>query len=183
MDTSSKIEAILFYKAEPIKVAKLANILSLSPEQTKEGLENLKSQLTSRGITLLEKGDEVMLSTNPETSDLIEQLTKEELSKDLGKAALETLSIILYRNSVTRAEIDYIRGVNSSFILRNLMIRGLIERANNPNDSRSYLYQPTFDLLAHLGISNVSELPEFNQVQTEILQFMNQEKLDNEGQD
>jgi segregation and condensation protein B len=75
--------------------------------------------------------------------------------KDLGKAGLETLSIILYQGPISRAEIDYIRGVNSNFILRNLLIRGLIERVENPHDQRSFLYKPTLELISYLGLSKI----------------------------
>ena len=109
-----------------------------------------------------------MLGTAKELSPLIEQLTKEELTKDLGKAGLETLSIILYQGPITRADIDYIRGVNSQFIVRNLLIRGLVERVENPKDARSFLYKTTLDLLSHLGISKIEELPEYAQVREDI---------------
>ena len=104
-------------------------------------------------------------------SSLIEKLTKEELMKDLGKAGLETLSIILYQGPLPRAEIDYIRGVNSQFILRNMLIRGLIEKVENPADRRSFLYKPTMQLLAHLGLSSTSSLPDFDVVRKNIEAF------------
>ena len=81
--------------------------------------------------------------------------------KDLGKAGLETLSIILYRGPATRRDIDYIRGVNSQFILRNLLIRGLVEKIQNPDDQRTFFYKPTFQLLSYLGIGKLEDLPEY----------------------
>ena len=93
------------------------------------------------------------------------------MQKDLGKAALETLTIILYRAPVSKGELDYIRGVNSSFILRNLLVRGLVERSINPNDKRSFVYRPTFDLLSHLGIAKIEDLPEYESVGQEIKKF------------
>ncbi len=179
---SAIIEAILFYKAEPMKISRLATILALSEEDIKKGLEELKNSLENRGLTIIQKDDDVTLGTKPETAKIIEKMKKEELSQDLGKAALETLAIVIYRKEVSRAEIDYIRGVNSSFILRNLMIRGLLERVSNPDDSRGYLYRPTFDLLAHLGLSKTSEMPEFEEVQSEIKNFLtNNEEDKNEA--
>ncbi|MBI2099909.1 MAG: SMC-Scp complex subunit ScpB, partial [Candidatus Vogelbacteria bacterium] len=74
------------------------------------------------------------------------------------------LTIVLYKGPLTRAEIDYIRGVNSSFILRHLSIRGLVERIPNPKDARSFLYRPTFDLFQHLGLSKIEELPEYGEL-------------------
>ncbi|HEY4498607.1 MAG TPA: SMC-Scp complex subunit ScpB, partial [Candidatus Paceibacterota bacterium] len=117
------------------------------------------------------KEDEVMLGTAPELSELIQTLTKEELSKDLGKAGLETLSIILYFGPITRSEIDYIRGVNSTFVLRTLLIRGLIERVQNKADQRSFLYKPTFELLSHLGIKDIQHLPEYKVARNELEAF------------
>jgi len=168
MKLESKIEAILFWKGEPVEIKKLAEILSIDITEIKKSLENLRSALTDRGLTLLENDGAVTLGTHPDISETIEKLTKEELIRDLGKAGLETLSIILYKTAVTRAEIEYIRGVNSQFILRNLLVRGLIERITNPEDSRGFLYKPTFDLLAYLGINKVEELPNFDKLKSEI---------------
>jgi len=189
---SEQIEAILFWKAEPVKLKKLAELLSLpntgdssSIDAVKTALLELESALKGRGLTLVQTDDEVMLGTAKEFSSLIEKLTKDELSRDLGKAGLETLSIILYQGPITRAEIDYIRGVNSQFIVRNLLIRGLVERVDNPKDARSFLYKTTLDLLSHLGISKVEDLPEYETVRKEIDAFKSNsvEAAPNEGKD
>jgi len=171
MNTEAKIEAILFFKAEPISVKKLALILKIDESSILEALPYSQTNLTGRGVTLIEKDGEVMLGTAPEASALIEELTKEELTKDLGRAGLETLSIILYRGPITRSGIDHIRGVNSTFILRNLMVRGLVEKVPNPEDQRSFLYRPTFELLLYLGISRVEELPEYGTTNMAIEEF------------
>ena len=81
---------------------------------------------------------------------------------------METLSIILYKNGVSRSLIDYIRGVNSSFTLRALSIRGLIEKNIDPEDNRRYIYRPTFELLSFMGIKSVEELPDYNLVNNSI---------------
>lgn len=117
---------------------------------------------------LLQKDDEVSLGTSPETSDVVLKMLKEEREKELSKASLETLSIILYRSPVSRAEIDYVRGVSSTFTLRSLMVRGLIEKIENPGDKRSFLYRPTFDILSHLGITKLEDLPEYEALRTEM---------------
>lgn len=171
MNLSQQIEAILFWKAEPIKLKKLAELLAVDLATVKSGLIELETALKGRGLTLVHTDDEVMLGTAKELSSLIEKLTKDELSRDLGKAGLETLSIILYQGPITRAEIDYIRGVNSQFIVRNLLIRGLVERVDNPIDARSFLYKTTLDLLSHLGIGKVEDLPEYEMVRKEIESF------------
>jgi segregation and condensation protein B len=176
MNLAAKIEAILFWKAEPVSIKKLASLLNVKVEEVKIGLTDLEKTLTGRGVTLVQTDEDVMLGTTKELSSLIEQLTKEELTRDLGKAGLETLSIVLYQGPISRADIDYIRGVNSQFILRALLIRGLVERIDNPADARSYLYKTTLDLLSHLGIRKVSELPEYEQVRKDIEAFKTETK-------
>ncbi|MEI6058018.1 MAG: SMC-Scp complex subunit ScpB, partial [bacterium] len=113
MTLDAQIEAVLFWKAEPVSVKKLVSILEKTEAEVREGIVTLKSSLENRGLTLIELEDEVTLGTSKDLSGLIEKLTKEELMKDLGKAGLETLSIILYQGPILRSEIDYIRGVNS----------------------------------------------------------------------
>ncbi len=162
MNLSATIEAILFFKAEPLTIKKLAELTSQTEELIQQALSELKQTLQGRGITLLEKDNTVILGTAPEASPLIESILKEELNKDLGKAGLETLAIVLYKGPVSRSEIDYIRGVNSSFILRNLTVRGLVEKINKEGDSRTFLYRPTFELLAHLGLTTVTDLPNYD---------------------
>ncbi len=170
---SSQIEAVLFYKAEPLSVKRLAQIFKKDEDEIKNALTELREELKTRGrgLSLVEWEDEVTLGTSKEISNLIETLSKEELVKDLGKAGLETLSIILYQGPISRAEIDYIRGVNSNFILRNLLIRGLIERVENPKDQRSFLYKPTLELISYLGLSKISDLPDYETVRNDIEQF------------
>ena len=163
-----KIEAILFFKGEPVSRKKLEEVLGFGQLEINEALEKLKESLKGRGIVLQEKENELMLGTAPELSEIIEKLQKEELNKELSKASLETLSIILYKNGVGRALIDYIRGVNSSFTLRALSIRGLIEKTTDPEDSRRYIYKPTFELLSFMGVKSVEELPDYNSVNSSI---------------
>jgi segregation and condensation protein B len=171
MTLEAKIEAVLFWKGDPISVKKLAEIFSIEKVEVESALKNLETNLKDRGITLQRNDYEVQLGTSPQVSTIIETLTKEELVRDLGKAGLETLSIIIYRGPISRSEIDYIRGVNSSFIVRNLLVRGLIERVENKNDARSFLYKPTFELLSYIGVNTISDLPEFESVRAEIEAF------------
>lgn len=165
------IEALLFYKVEPLSKQEIMESLSIEGKDLEEVLEALNQSLSERGIRLVRRGEEVALMTAPEASTTIDAFRREELSKDLGKAALETLAIVLYRGPVTRSDVDYVRGVNSTFTLRNLLMRGLIERIPNPQNQRGYLYQPTIGLLGHLGVTHVEELPEFATVQQELESF------------
>lgn len=168
-----QIESILFWKGEPVKISDLAKILEVSEAQVNEAAQSLNSSLENRGIQLLNTNGELALITAAENGPLIEKLLKEELNKELSKAALETLSIILYKGPIKRSEIDYIRGVNSQFIIRNLMIRGLIDKEQNPNDERGFFYKASSDLLNFMGIKSTADMPEYDKVRNDIDVFMN----------
>jgi segregation and condensation protein B len=173
MDTKDKIEAVLFWKAEPIALQKLCEIIKEDREVTLAGLAKLEDSLKNRGLCLVRKDDEVALATAPQSSSFIEQLTKEELSRDIGKSGLETLTIILYCGPISRRDIDYIRGVNSTFIIRNLLIRALIEKVEDSKDQRIFLYRASFELLAFMGIEKINMLPDYDKMRSEFISFKN----------
>ena len=126
-------------------------------------------------------GDEYTLRTSPSCGKLIEKLQTDELNKDLGKATTETLALIIYKGPIKRSEIDNIRGVNSSYILRNLMIRGLIDKEIDTKNSRVNIYKPSFELLSHLGVESIDKLPNYEQVLVELNKFNEDfnEKIEN----
>ena len=159
----AKIEVVLFVHGEPMKIRRLASLVKTSDAQIEEALNGLKEKLGNedRGLDLMRSKDEVQLVTAAELTDIVEKLTKEELDTKLTPAALETLSIIAYLGPCTRALIDYIRGVNSAFMLRSLMVRGLVERGEDKEKTGGYVYQITFDFLKHMGVSTPGELPEY----------------------
>lgn len=166
------MEALLFWRAEPQSVKKLAAALAVDEPAIQSGLEGLAAKLSNRGVRLVVKDDQATLGTAPELGELLERLTKEELSADLGRAGLETLTVVLYRGPAAKSEIDYLRGVNSSFTLHHLLVRGLIEKKINPRDARSVLYQPTFELMSHLGLVRLNELPEYDLIKKQIDDFL-----------
>lgn len=178
MNRSQSICAILFYLAEPTSLKRLASLLRCREGDIKEALSSLESSLEAVGLRLIQNGEDITLGTAPEAGPLIETMTKEELSKELSKASLETIAIILYKGPVTRSEIDYIRGVNSTFILRNLLVRGLVEKTENPKDQRSYLYKPTFELLEFMGVTKTEELPQYSESMAALEQFIKQKEAD-----
>lgn len=122
---------------------------------------------------MVDDGREVELRTSPDAAECVEAVRKEELSRDIGKAGLETLAIVLYKGPSTRSQIDFIRGVNSSHILRMLTMRGFVRRIDNPDDERSYLYEPTTDLLAALGARKAEDVPEYAAIAEELGRLMN----------
>lgn len=172
----SHIEALLFYKAEPVSFKKLAEMLKVEEVAIEPAINVLAQQLQNRGLSLIIKDASVALVTNPLVSESIKQLQKEELSKNLSKAALETLTIVLYRGPIRRSEIDHIRGVNSQFSIRLLLVRGLIEKVSDPKDERSYLYKPSFELLAYLGLQKTEDIQDYTKVNSEIQSFMSSDQ-------
>ena len=175
MSLETQIEAILFYQAEPVPKSFLSELFGVALGDVDVALNTLAESLRNRGVRLIVTETDAQLVTAPEVSELIESVRKEELSADIGRAGAETLAIVLYRGPLTRAEIDSIRGVNSTFILRNLLIRGLIERRAHPKDARSYVYSITTALLSHLGVERREALPEFGEVMNSLDAFEREE--------
>ena len=117
---------------------------------------------------MIREGEKVALATAPEAHALIEKMRREELEGPLGKAGLETLAVIIFRGPVARSDVEYVRGVNCSSILRSLMIRGLIERIENTADKRSFLYRATTELPAYLGLASVEKMPRYAEMRSAI---------------
>lgn len=160
----SAIESILFVSGEPIKKIKIANVTDETLEDVELALTTLLQKYADciSGLSLLIKGDEVQLVSKAENAEFVEGLVKGELQDSLSNAAMEVVSIIAYRGPISKTEIEAIRGVNCAYTLRNLALRGLIERNNNPSDSRGYVYAISFDFLKKMGIENVKNLPEYD---------------------
>ncbi|MBI2612710.1 SMC-Scp complex subunit ScpB [Candidatus Kaiserbacteria bacterium] len=170
-DLATRAEAFLFAEGGEITRKKLVSLLSCKEAELKSALQSLSERLKGSGIGLIETETTVSLAVSEETSGIVQEALKRELDRDIGEAGLEVLAIVLYMGPSTRARVDYIRGVNSSSTLRNLLTRGLLERAGNPEDAREYLYRPTVELLAHLGVSNVNQLPDYATILTELATF------------
>jgi segregation and condensation protein B len=162
-DLSKKIEAILFYSSEPISINYLVKILESSKADVESALKELSQESNSRGIRLLESQGEYSLVTAPEYSEIIEKMVKEERERDLGRAGIETLAIIAYKGPVSKKEIEYIRGVNSQYALRNLLLRGLVERKASQADERMLQYSITGEAVRFLGLSKIEDLPEYEE--------------------
>lgn len=169
MTLDVKIEGLLFYKASPMNKAKLMNFFDVSLEEFSSALEQLQSRLGSGAIRLSETDTEIQLVTAPELSEFVETLRKSDLTGEIGKAGAETLAIVLYNEPIARAEIDRIRGVNSSFILRNLMTRGLVSRESITG--QGYQFRITPALLQFLGVTHKHQLPQFSEFMTKIEAF------------
>jgi len=168
------LEALLFIHGEPVTYKKIAVVLGVGKEEAETLAQELKKRLEDpgRGLELVSDREKVQLATKPEWNTILESFVKEELTEDLTPASLETLSIIGYLGPISRVKIEYLRGVNSTVILRTLAIRGLVERFQDPDRPAGFLYRLTFDAMKHLGIQQKEDLPDFEKFQ-ELLKVFN----------
>lgn len=164
----ASIEALLFYSGEEFEETDLASLLGVSVDDVRNALDTLSEELQQRGLVLIQQNGKVQLGTHPAAASILEVYRERQFTQNLGKAALETLTIILYEAPVTKADIDYLRGVNSSTTLRQLLSRGLIEKVSREGEKNKICYAPTADALRHLGITSVEELPHYQEVQIEV---------------
>lgn len=172
METKSIIESILFAYGEPLSLEKLTKLTKVKKEDVEEALNALAKEYAGRGLVILEKDGEYQMGSNPASARYVEDLVKNEFAEELSRAAVETIAIIAYKGPLTRAKIEYVRGVNSSFTLRNLLMRGLVERIENPKDARSYLYKVSFDFLRHLGLAKLEDLPQYEEFRKEKIEVL-----------
>lgn len=172
MNPTSLIESLLFVSSRPLTAKRLAEASGLSKEDVQAALEALIADYDARensGTVLLRHGDEVQLATASANAEAVKAFLKDESFGELTRPALETLTIVGYRGPLTKAELEQIRGVNCSLILRNLMIRGLVEteggRADDP--AAPATYRVTFDFLRYLGLRQISELPDYESLRSD----------------
>lgn len=162
MSLNSQIETILFVASKPLSLKKIAKVLQVEDEVAIQALKDLtvKYNQVESGMVILQNNDEWQMVSNPDNKIVAENFLKAEVSGELTRPQLETLTVISYCGPITRPELDQIRGVNCSLILRNLMMRGLVKE----NDDQTALlpkYEVTADYLRHLGLNNLSDLPDY----------------------
>jgi len=160
----SLLESLLFVSGEPLSFARLAKITESDEEKIGTVLGSLAEKYLkdeSSGLKIVFHNRQALLTTKAKNIAVIEALTKSSIQENLSKAGLEVLSIIAYRAPISKSAIEAIRGVNCNFTLRNLLLRDLIERHDNPTDAREYVYSPTFRFLQSLGLESIQDLPEY----------------------
>lgn len=163
-ESLTALEAILFAAAGPVSFSRLAEILGLKVGVIHEMCQSLSNDYERRGagIRMQFLDAQVQLTTAPEVSSAIETFLGMEAAQKLSRAALETLTIVAYRQPVSRPAIDSIRGVNSEYILRGLLSRGLIEEVGRAETTgRPILYGTTQDFLLYFGLRSLEDLPPF----------------------
>lgn len=163
-ELENKIESILFVAGRPVKISELSKSLGIPKDDVGEAVKNLSELIKETGIILIQKDEKIQLVSNPKNSKGVGDFISAELREKLTDAAVETLAVIVYKQPVTRAEIEAIRGVNSQYILRQLLMRGLIEKASSQQDARRLVYKTTLEFMSHLGIRDMKDLPEFEEL-------------------
>lgn len=157
------IESILFVSGEPVSTKRVSEILDLDYRLTKKLLYKMVDcfNFERRGLQIIMVDDMFQLSTRPEYKDYIEKFLGTDIKQELSQACLETLSIVAYKQPVTKSEIEKIRGVKSDYSVSILIKKNLIvevDRLDAPG--KPILYGTTQNFLKSFGLSNIDELPE-----------------------
>lgn len=165
------LESLIFSSGKPIEIEKLAKICDVDKKKISESLENLNQEYknSGKGLRLVIKSNEVQMVTAPEFSKIVEKLVTNELQEDLSRVSLETLTIIAYKGPLTRVELEAIRGVNCLYILRNLLIRGLVEKKQSVKDLRLNVYEVSLKFLRHMGLNTIYELPDYKEIREKLM--------------
>ncbi len=162
MSHQAKIESILFVASKPLSIKKIAGVLKIHETEAMECLKNMQAKFNTAdsGIAVLHNGDEWQMVASAENKEVSENFLKAEVSGELTRPQLETLTVVSYCGPITKPELEQIRGVNCSLILRNLMLRGLVAE-NEDGANLLPAYQVTMDYLRHLGLNSLEELPNY----------------------
>ena len=157
-----RIEAILFVAGEAVSIRDLAKALQVDEKGLKAVLKEIGSEYDyeQRGFMLKRFGDKVQLATRPMYSEDVLRLLQPVQQQSLSQAAMETLAVVAYKQPVTRAEVEQIRGVKCDYSLQSLMMKGLIQEAGRKDTiGRPILYVTTDTFLSHFGIQGLEDLP------------------------
>ncbi|SER60947.1 SMC-Scp complex subunit ScpB [Lachnobacterium bovis] len=164
------IEAILFTMGDSVELSKIANAIDLSESKTKDIIEEMKKELDSqdRGITIVKLENSYQMCTKTQMYDYLIKIAKQPKRRVLSDILLETLSIIAYKQPVTRAEIEKIRGVSCEHAISKLIEYNLVSELGRLDaPGRPLLFGTTEEFLRVFGVKSLNELPILNQVQIE----------------
>ncbi|SMC17358.1 segregation and condensation protein B [Clostridium acidisoli DSM 12555] len=166
----SIIESLLFVSGEPLKLKNIAAILECEIQYTAEILNEMQLKYVDeeRGIKLIAINDEYQLVTKSQNGDYVQKLLKTNTRQSLSQAALESLAIVAYKQPITRAQIDEIRGVKSDRAILTLQEKNLIKESGRLEaPGRPILYGTTEEFLRCFDLSNLEQLPELESLLNE----------------
>lgn len=161
LNLPQKIIQILLFEGASLKKSDLAKILNIKIGQVDESIDEIKKLISNLELKLVQNESNLEISLSNEINTLINSNKIEELKTELSESALQTLSVIIYRNRATKAEIDFIRGVDSSRSIKNLLTRGIIQKEEIK--SKKY-YIPSTETLKYLNVEVVEEVPEQKEI-------------------
>lgn len=186
MHIKSKIESLLFISAKPMSLKQIAGLIKKKKEEVKKAGDELVEEYKEkkRGVQIIKNGTKYQMVSSPENAELVQEFIKDETTGELSRPSLEALTIVAYRSPVSKIDLDRIRGVNCSLILRNLLLRGLIEGKFDKQKQETY-YTVTLNFTRFLGLNKISELPDFEKLNKDdtISRFLEGEKEEIEVQE
>lgn len=165
MAFKSNIESLLFIAGKPMTAKRIAELLKVEENEVKLAIKELQTEYAERksGLQIFSTGQQWQMGTAGEGRAAVENFIKEEFSGELTRPQLETLTVIAYRGPLSKGELEIIRGVSCGLILRNLLIRGLIDEEYN-KDKKETRYRVSIDFLRYLGVRAVEELPDYEKL-------------------
>jgi len=168
MSLKSQIESLLFVAIKPLAIKELATLTNAKTKEIEDALASLEDDYKTgeRGLSLIKNNNQYQLTTAPDNAALVQEFLKDETNGELSQPSLEALTIIAYRGPIGKLELEKIRGVNCSLIIRNLLLRGLIEEKYNKAREENF-YTVTHDFVRFLGLNSVSDLPEYKKLGTD----------------
>jgi len=181
----SGLESLLLAVGKPLAIKDLPKLLSVEDKEVEQAIKDLQEKYNQDdwGIHVAVNNKKIQLTTNPKNAKILREYFKDQITSELTKPSLETLTIIAYRQPVSKEELEQIRGVNCSLILRNLLIRGFIEAQEKKADLVT-TYSLTIDFLQHLGVNSAEELPDYEKLNSnENLQTLLQTELPEENKE
>jgi segregation and condensation protein B len=157
--TETALEGLLFVAERPLSRREIASLAGVDRDTVDQRLGDLEVSLAERGVRLVIDGDRIELATAPEAGALVARYVGADAVR-LSPASLETLAIVAYRQPVTRAAIERIRGVDSDYTVRSLLHRRLIvELGRSETPGRPFLYGTGFEFLERFGLTSLTDLP------------------------
>lgn len=164
-NVSSQIEAILLVANKAVSLKELSSITGLKNKELITKLDDLSQEYLEKdkGWRLINVAGNYQLVSSGQHSEIVKKFLKSENNSELSQPSLETLTIIAYRGPIHKIELERIRGVNCSLIIRNLLIRGLIEESFDKNKNENY-YQVTLDFLRFLNLNSIKDLPDYDRL-------------------
>ncbi len=165
-NTANTLQAILYANGGEMKKSELVSLMQISQDELIQNIVELSQMVADTGLDLIVTETSISLRSAAKYAEYVAELQKKNDEKDIGTAGLEIITIVLYKEAASRAVIDYIRGVNSSGTLRQLVLRGLLERKRDQHDARAWVYTATPELFAYVGITSGEQLPEYETLAT-----------------